>query len=219
MRDQFREAIECALSDGFVAIPFPDASRPLLDRALKQRIGAVTSTDLAIKSQEEARPKSLSAKYGDGQFPHHTDFAFRPYPPRLIILINETDEAYERPTTVTRFADLHEKARVLHARTLWSVKTKAGSFVVGGKSAIGRHTINRWDVEFLSPNNGIAKFAAERLSKAFSMLEKVHRWEPKSALLIDNWNCTHSRGEAPEVDDKKRQLVRLEAWHHAGMDN
>ncbi|MDX1205057.1 hypothetical protein GOL97_17150 [Sinorhizobium medicae] len=220
MRDQYHEAIEVALNDGFAAISLPDGSRPLLERALKQRIGPATATALSIKSHREARPKTLSEKYGAGEFPHHTDFAFRPYPPRLIVLINETDEKFERPTTVTRFVDLPKELRECHAKTLWNLKTKAGSFVVGGTTAIGKHIIHRWDVEFLSPHNGVAFFAKDRISKTLPRLEKIHRWEPRSALLLDNWNATHSRGR-PQLgeDDRERRLHRLEAWHHAGMDN
>jgi len=117
---------------------------------------------------------------------------------------------------VARFLDMHQKARDIHARTLWTLKTKTGSFVVGGTTAIGKHIIYRWDTEFLSPYNGAAYFAAQRIGKAFSSFEVRHKWEPRSALLVDNWNCTHSRGEG---DDQKRRLLRLEAWHYAGMDN
>ncbi|MGH0343926.1 hypothetical protein NKY44_08895 [Sinorhizobium meliloti] len=219
VRDRFREAVECALEDGFAAIPFPDGSRPHLEQALKQRIGSVTSTSLSIKSEEEARPNSLSAKYGAGEFPHHTDFAFRPYPPRLIALINETDEAYDRSTAVTRFVDLPEKLLELHANTLWNLKTRAGSFVIGGTTSIGDHNIRRWDIEFLTPHNGIAHLVAEKIPEVFSKLETIHKWEPRSAVLVDNWNCTHSRGVTQGGDDKNRRLLRLEAWHHAGMDN
>src|SRR4051794_19082254 len=117
MRDQFREAIERTLDDGFASIPISEGTRPLLERALKQRIGGITATELSIKLQDEAKPNTLSAKYGAGEFPHHTDFAFRPQPPRLIALINSTDQAYERSTVVARFADLPENMLVLHAKT------------------------------------------------------------------------------------------------------
>lgn len=184
-----------------------------------QRIGSVTSTSLSIKSEEEAKPNTLSAKFGAGKFPHHTDFAFRPYPPRIIVLINETNQTYKRPTAITRFVDLPTQMLELHARTMWNLKTKAGSFVVGGVTAIGSHTIRRWDVQFLTPHNWAAHLAVEKLRVAFPTLEKLHEWEAHSAILIDNWNCTHSRGENQQGDDQHRRLVRLEAWHHAGMDN
>lgn len=218
MRDQFREAIEAALNDGFATLPLSEGSRPLLERAMKQRIGAVSSSHLTVKSDEEAKQNTLSAKYGAGEFPHHTDFAFRPYPPRLVVLVNEMSETHVRPTKITRFTDLTSEVRLLHSKTLWNLKTKVGSFVVGGKTALGQHTIHRWDAEFLSPANRAAYVANGMIRRAISEAEIVHVWKPHCALIVDNWNCTHSRGAVLGLRDESRRLLRIEAWHHAGVD-
>ncbi|MER8401540.1 hypothetical protein [Mesorhizobium sp. M1348] len=171
-----------------------------------------------MKNAEEARANTLSARHGVNSFPHHSDFAFRPFPPRLIILINETQQSYETPTNVTRIIDLPKKMQDIHARSQWHLRVRGMAFVVGGMTAVGKHLIHRWDTDFLEPENGEAWACLQIIKKLVPRVESPHKWKPKSALLIDNWNCTHSRGYA-KGGGENRELVRLEAWHHAGVDH
>jgi len=216
--DQYGEAIEKALNEGFASLEVPEGSRSKLERELRCRIGLVTSTELTLKAIDEAKPNTLSAKFGLGEFPHHTDFAFRSLPPRLIVLINDTDSAFDTPTMVSRFDDWPGRASEVHARSQWLLKTKGSAYVVGGITNIGDHVVRRWDTTFLEPENGAAWFCVQKIGKLISSSESVHEWLPRTALLIDNWNCTHSRGFVRDELAGKRRLCRLEAWYHAGLD-
>ncbi len=85
-----REAISLALSEGFASFSLGAINEIELHRQLCA-LGVVSRTDLIVKSADEARPNTLSSRHGTGHFPHHTDFAFKPRPPRLIALCNITE--------------------------------------------------------------------------------------------------------------------------------
>jgi hypothetical protein len=216
--NEFEEAIDETLEAGIASISIADGGIEALSRALRRRIGATSSTNLQVKEHPEARRNTLSARYGSGPFPHHTDFAFCATPPRIIVLVNQTDNAFGRPTTVCNLANLGKREKAALSQSLWKLRTRARKFVVAGRTKLGRNFIHRWDLEVLSPSNGSAYFCKKILPNAFNGVETTRPWEPKSALLIDNWNCTHSRGRAGGEGDHQRQLLRIEVWHHAGMD-
>ncbi len=218
MLDQYLLAVEIALNDGFKSIEVPDGSLPLLERALKQRVGQISQTQLSVRTTDEAKRNTLSEVYGEASFPHHTDFAFRPFPPRVIVLVNQTDDEFEAPTMVSRLKSLPNKALEVHARSRWRLKSKGRSFVVGGITNLGNHIIHRWDTTFFEPENSAAWLCVHRIAKVISQVETIHKWAPRTALIIDNWNCTHARSYSGGDAKGKRLLLRLEGWHHAGVD-
>ena len=85
---------------------------------MPNRIGDV-ATELTLKAIDEAKPNTLSAKFGLGEFPlaSHRSFAFRSFAATVVIvLINDTDSAHsDTPTMVSRFDDWPGRASEVHA--------------------------------------------------------------------------------------------------------
>ena len=182
-------------------------------------MGEITSSELTVRGTEQALPNTLSHRYGAGMFPHHTDYAFRPHPPRAIILVNKTSEAFTRPTYFTRLEDIGEPYTGTLRNSFWTLQLKEGHFIVGGVFSAGSKQGYRWDQDFLSPENSDAWRCRKEVPDALVSHQRKHEWLPQTALLIDNWRCTHSRGALPEGDDAgQRSLQRYEVWQHAGLD-
>lgn len=189
-------------------------------RHLQRHVGTVTSSELRIKTPDEARPRSLSARYGTGAFPHHSDFAFRPTPPRLIVLVNSGARSFRRTTALSSLRGLPDMLDRSLTTSMWHLHTARGAFLVSGRYTLGRHIVGRWDVEFLQPSNSAAWACTDALPATLSERQVEHVWGPMTALIVDNWNCTHARSpSAGPADDEQRRLTRYEVWHHAGMDN
>ena len=73
----------------------------LLSSMRKQHF-SISVSELKIKSVDKARANSLSAKYGRGAFPFHTDFAFRAIPTTLHFTIEPYGSSY--PEADLRFS-------------------------------------------------------------------------------------------------------------------
>lgn len=206
--------IDVALANGFVS--FSTSDWPHLRMQLTRTIGAITTTDLSVKEVDHARPNTLSARHGAGHFPHHTDFAFRPVPPQIVALVNESDQEFERPTYVTRLSSVTSDLVASLDRSAWSLRVRGKTFVVFGGLTVGKHTARRWDTEFLEPREANAFRCSRELPAILQANQDRYDWGPRTGLLIDNWSCTHARGIA-DNDTGRRQLTRYEIWHHAGM--
>lgn len=189
-------------------------------RSLRRDIGHVTRSELSVKSTEEARKNTLSHLHGKGRFPHHTDFAFRAMPPRVIVLVNDSSEDFERPTLVASAASVSDGLRLAWEKSFWTLATREGSFVVSGRFRQGANEGYRWDRDFLRPANFHAERCVRELPNELMLGEVACSWKPNTALLIDNWNCTHGRGALPLGGDDtgQRVLTRYEVWQHAGLD-
>jgi hypothetical protein len=211
------EAVAQTLTEGYAFVPLSNNLECLL-QSLRRYVGKVTCTELAVRSPHDAKPNTMSRLFGKGEFPHHTDFAFRPLPPRLIFLVNDTDLAFDRVTYVTPLRLLPSNDINKIISSAWELRTPAGVFTVsGGFNIAGTHVL-RWDTVFLQPSNETAIHCAEIIPEILRNHQIEHCWDQHSALLIDNWSCTHARGPAGSgVIDMDRRLKRYEVWHHARM--
>lgn len=111
-------------------------SGPLVDRLLP------TKTD-------QAKPRSLSARHGTGEFPFHSEAAYYRVPPRWVLL-RLADGGYSEATT--GFVDvnalpLSDDLMVALRREIWIVSGKPGHFLspVVNTHLSTRATIVRWD--------------------------------------------------------------------------
>jgi len=204
--------IERATERGFAAFSLRDIALSDILRELRAQFGRVTSSDLVVKPQIEARPMSLSSRHGTGTMPHHTDYAFRAIPARLILLANDSYEHFARPTFVARFADLSEDLRQTLDRSQWLLEVRASSFVVSGRFSVHAKHGRRWDTNALKPYDDFARAALTVIPMALEANSTRHSWSEKSAVLIDNWSCTHARGMGEQDDSGMRKLTRYEVW-------
>jgi hypothetical protein len=186
---------------------------------LARRQFAASSTSLRIKAISNARPNTLSAKYGTDSFPFHTDFAFCPLPPRYILLTNTTETRFQRPTLVAPMLRLPSCLRSLMQASMWKLIRAQKHYLVSGSLVQGAEVIRRWDCDFLTPANREAEQARRLVPEAMNGLAIPIEWGGQTAVLVDNWSCAHARGE-PRADtpsELTRVLTRYEFWRYARM--
>jgi hypothetical protein len=190
-----------------------------LTQTLRRLRFVVSRTSLHMKHASNARPNTLSAKYGAGSFPFHTDFAFRATPARYILLSNLTDSHFPTPTLVARIDLLAPALQQLVRSSTWNLVTSQKHYFVSGQFIRSGQTVWRWDCDFLSPVNKDAHQARRCVPDALSEIAEPIVWGPQRAVLIDNWCCAHARGEVTSHDQSQlnRALLRYEFWGDARM--
>jgi hypothetical protein len=187
---------------------------------LKRDGHLVTQTILTVRDKGDplTAKKTLSMVYGRGEFPFHTDYAFKPVPPKFIVLVNDSDLSFRRPTFVSSLADLPSSLMRLLQNARWLFQSRDGALVISSIQPLycGLRLI-RWDVDFLAPYNRSAHLSADYIPTHLASVRKEIVWEPRSAVVIDNWALAHARGATTtdELADEGRTLARYEVWNHA----
>jgi hypothetical protein len=153
-----------------------------------------------------ARPRSLSAQYGLGDQPLHTDGAHLASPPDLVVLVASGPSrtptrlwAYDR---VTRGKE--DPPRAALSNGMFLVNTGRDSFyapVIAG---------NRWryDPGCMTPCDARARHVGEYLA---AQLTRAWTWEWTRAgqvLVIDNRSVLHARAAVADGDED-RELTRV----------
>jgi len=173
---------------------------PLIDRLMPTR-------------QEDAHPRSLSAVYGVGEFPFHTDAAYVPVPPRFMLL-HLVEGTSDRPTLlhdVYLFPFTEEEKRIM-SREVWLVNGGRGRFLTSliNDTLMPGFTIVRHD-------RGCMKPAYQTFGQSSLILEGYCRktdpltisWTRELVLILDNWRMLHARGRSSDVDNECRILERV----------
>ena len=178
---------------------------PVLRPDLTDRIASIQVERISPKMSSQTRPGTMSAIYGMGAFPLHSERAHWRVPPRFLIFRSAGDLS-DRPTTLF---DSHcfARDRVLAQELLqtpWIVRWGEVSFrspVLRVPSGGVRPWYVRYDRCCMTtcdqPRNGLA----ERLECALAAAEpEYHHWLPGIVLLVDNWRVLHGRGESSHSD-------------------
>lgn len=156
---------------------------------------------------EDAPKQSLSATYGQGAQPLHTDGAHHPNSPDLVILSVESPSVV--PTLLWRFdrkglpiqtwADLRNG--------LFTVRSGDDAFLTPAFTD-GRV---RYDPGCMTPSDArarrVVQFFDEKRDDA-----SVHHWSsPGTLLIIDNRKVLHARASAEEEPDRvlRRASIRM----------
>jgi alpha-ketoglutarate-dependent taurine dioxygenase len=163
-------------------------------------------------STDEARLPSLSAAYGNAEFPLHMDTAHQPVPCRYLVLgcvsANQT-------TAATRLLDTAELA--FTADEIDSLKT--GIFLVknGGHSFFAPilssdRRFFRWDPGCITAKDELARTALSIFERRLRLSKSVrHEWQSGSVLVLDNWRMLHGR-ECCVREDTRRTLLRSSVY-------
>ena len=159
----------------------------------------------------ESRARTLSATYGRGPFPLHTDTAFWPVPCRYLIFRATGD--VRRPTTVLSFAELLEnlgtKFRSLAEQSIWLARTRERAFYCSMTFRVGNERCWRYDSQCMFPVNNAASQVEQILGRQIPGIEETDlEWEDDIAVVMDNWKVLHGRGPMP-LDEKQRILERI----------
>lgn len=183
---------------------FRTAARLLGWEEVPSRRGDGPVATLVPTESDAARPRSLSAAYGLGAFPLHTDGAHHPVPPDLVVL------GIEAPSDTPTFLYRPRRARTTRAFSyglrhgIFRVNTGANSFFT--TATIGRGV--RFDPGCMIACDERARFVATYFAEAIHDADR-HPWTKSGTLLlIDNWSTLHGRAEIAEGDES-RTLQRV----------
>lgn len=191
------------------------ASSPGSLEEIRRDAGRLGWSEVALRRQDppvstlrplapaSARPNSLSARYGMGAQPLHTDGAHLREPPDLVLLACEATSSIPTLLWGRRIID-HQR---IHAQGMnhgvFLVANGADSFF---RTAVSGQVLC-YDPGCMTPCDerarGIARFFAEAGESAIE-----HLWdEPGTVLLIDNRQVLHARAAAEE--EPERELSRV----------
>jgi alpha-ketoglutarate-dependent taurine dioxygenase len=162
---------------------------------------------LVAREREDARPGTLSGRYGRAAFPWHTDRAHHAQPPRLSLM------RCRAPTdTPTLLLDAHSLLALAPAlgeqlrRQTWLVDDGARPFYASIVDRAGRVRFNRHLMRPTSARAGEAELAFQALIEEADPVE--HAWQANELLLLDNTRIVHARPPVGE-NDSNRELERL----------
>jgi len=171
-------------------------------------------SELLVKSKGEAKRHSLSAVFGRGRFPFHTDGAHLKKPPRFILLHARIADETIRPTIFKPFyfdrlsTDLVEQMQSM----IWTVSDGFHYFYSPVLNVIEREKsyFIRLDPVCMKPPMGKeGKMILKNLSiflrstPSYSVV-----WQDNSYLLLHNWQAVHARGSATRETRMARVLHR-----------
>lgn len=159
----------------------------------------------------QAHQKSLSAQYGKGIFPWHTDTAHRTVPSRWVIMACKSPGSTAVSTEVVSWDSIRFPTELARRCSITPF-----AFVNGSQSFLstivqtGRKFV-RFDPGCMKPTDSAGQELLSWLSDwapergASSCVE----WVPGRVLLLDNWAHLHRRLDA--TDSVGRTLVRAYA--------
>lgn len=168
------------------------------------RRGGPAMATLRPLERSAAPANSLSARYGTGGQPLHTDGAHLVQPPDLLILVCEVIS-----TTPTR---LWRTPRVGRFTTTEPEHARHGIFLVSnGKDSFFSPAYTRmrfrYDPGCMTPCDARAWETVRYFEKAMEDAVE-HQWdEPDSVLVIDNRQALHARASA--ADEPEREIHRV----------
>lgn len=166
---------------------------------------------LSVVPTEEGAPSSLSAQFGTGAFPLHTDTAFWSRPARYLLMRVDGDK--RRPTTILTFRRVldgcSERVKQLIGTTSWKLRTPSINTYCSMQFRLENTVGWRYDRQCMSPANRAAREVDEAIQAAFATLrpEEID-WSESGLIVVSNWAALHGRGSGP-IDEGERILERL----------
>ena len=156
-----------------------------------------------------ARPMSLSAKFGLGAFPLHVDTAHWPIPGRYVILGCVDAAGAGSGTRLLHLrSDLFTEPEEQLLRTaVFRVRSGAKSFYATVKARGADYF--RFDPGCMEPACAAATDVLTLMKDLSERTEAATiQWKAGQVVIIDNWRALHGR-EAIALSDERRVLLRV----------
>ena len=165
--------------------------------------------DIRPQMTADAKPNTLSSRYGTSSFPFHTDVAHWHDPARYVLLYCVHPGSGNRPTQLqdSRTWDLEPGVWRAMLREVW----KSGHFrphlCTVGTQKDDRIAL-RFDVACMSPMTTKASQVKTCIDECLRTSRTIEiSWQPRTLLAIDNSRMLHARGES-KCSDPDRVLRR-----------
>jgi hypothetical protein len=159
-------------------------------------------TTLEPSSAADAREQSLSASYGVGPQPLHTDGAHQTAPPDYILLSSAVSS--EVPTFLWSYKSSSSNRPTSDLRNgLFTVRSGKTAFLA---PALASKQL-RYDPGCMTPSDARARRAAEYFDSRLAHATQFAWDEPGLVLVIANSFVLHARGDASA--ELERKLVRI----------
>jgi hypothetical protein len=183
-----------------------------LGTPVPSRLGQSLLDTLVPTVPEQARRRSMSAFFGLGSFPFHTDSANRILPPRYVILRMKRGFESEIATLISDFRGLglSEKAIQLMKREVWLAHGGPRPFlasILSSPSKTFHSFFIRFDPCCMKVAHNTFGISGEILKNACNTNHFRYVWRRNRILILDNWRMLHAR-EAAHFDGG-RTLERM----------
>ena len=177
------------------------------------RKGGMKIDRLIPKTRENANSRSLSAVYGRGMFPFHTDGSSFKVPPSRILLRFLGERPSDRPTLIVNFvpSEFDEYDLLVLQREIWLINGGKGRFYTSiyTPEYDSRRFLLRYDPVCMRPveNDNLRSVKLLDRILADTKIHKIH-WRKGRCVLIDNWRSLHARDVDASDLDSGRILER-----------
>ena len=190
--DNLEELLTLAKSIGEI-IPSRKNSNDLIDT-------------LTIKSKNYANPKSLSALYGDKDFPFHTDGAYLTEPPKYVIL-RSPKQIRNCPTLICKPTFTIDDRNNL-MKNVWLVNGGRGKFYTSMLEDYDNDYRIRFDLACMRPALADFKSSADIMASVISTSDNQEiNWNANQCVIFNNWKLLHSRADATNSADRILERV------------
>jgi L-asparagine oxygenase len=210
-----RTAAEAVNSRGYALFPDVDGTELL---ELATRLGVPTSDtrsegivkDLHPQESQSSPHNTLSARFGTGAFPLHTETAYWRNPARYVLLHCVSPGTGGRPTLLVDVTpNLGDAARDALRDSMWIVGRTRRPFLVNVLESAGSGLRLRFDPECMSPAEKPAERALQLLDAFLATQPAISiGWRHGDLLILDNHRVVHGRGSS-ETPDPDRHLRRV----------
>jgi alpha-ketoglutarate-dependent taurine dioxygenase len=189
-----------------------------LGDVIPSRRGGPTLDLLQLVDSRSARPSSLSARYGTGAFPFHTDCAYYTVPPRFVLLRMGEGCSTDRPTYLldSQSLSLSPSQQEAARRVLFGVKGAGRPFLspIFVSRPANKTAYVRYDPVCMRPLTKSAVEVASFVTHASELATPIPiYWSEETTAIIDNWRMFHARGSS-ELRLEQRLLQRVTVTAH-----
>ncbi len=180
---------------------------------LPSRRGGSLVDLLVPTKQEDAHPRSISAIYGTGEFPFHTDGAYMRIPPRFMFLRFIEGKSDRATLLLDAYAlPFSAEERREMFRDVWVVNGGRGRFLtpIFNNGLVSGSTLVRYDRGCMRPAHLAFNRAADILDLRSQEIKPVQiHWKLGHTLVLDNWRMLHARGSSSLEGVERRVLERV----------
>jgi len=157
-----------------------------------------------------AHPRSLSARYGLGTLPFHTELSHRPKPCRYVLLGCIDPGSPAAATMLLDWRNLGFSQQELEFLESTPILVRSGRRSFYSTILAPGGAFLRYDpgcIEALNDSGREAlRLVNDRIASATFEAE-AHLWHQGDILIIDNWRTLH--GRSPSVQGSSRRLARI----------